>query len=394
MNILIVNHFPIAGSGSGVYVKNIALNFVKNGHKVCIIMPENTTNFPSLNGIKMHPVYFKREEQIKGQLDFNFPCMDLHPRSNFLFHDMTSIQIKEYENAFRIAIREEIKKFNPDIIHSQHIWIISGILKDYDIPYVITSHGSEFITYKRTDAFYEYAQNAALNCKKIITISKDNEEEIINYFPEAKDKLVYIKNGYNSDSFYNEKLIKKEILKDFCINKEFDKIVLFVGRVSKMKGLDTLFKSAQIYEKDNILTLIAGDGDYRTELENMVKELKLKNIVFLGNREDNDLRKLYNIANVFVLPSRKEALPLVAIEALACGTPVIVTDKFAEGIINKDVGLTFEMDNYEMLAEKIQMILNGDIVFDKNKITNYAKHNYSQEMATQKIIDTYKEALK
>lgn len=394
MKILLINHFPLAGSGSGVYVKNIALNLVKNGHKVCIIMPENTTKFSKLNDIRIHPVYFKREEEIEGQLDFNFPCMDSHPRSNFLFHDMTNIQIEQYENAFRKAIEEEIKEFKPDIIHSQHIWIISGLLKDYNIPYLITSHGAEFITYKKTDAFYSYAYNAAINCKKIITISKDNTEEILNYFPETKNKLVYIKNGYNSDYFYNENLNRKEILKYFGIDKEFNKIVLFVGRVSKMKGLDVLFKAAETYEKDDILTLIAGDGDYRSELENLKKELGLQNIVFLGNREENDLRKLYNIADVLVLPSRKEALPLVAIEALACGTPAIVTDKFGVGIINEDVGLTFEMDNYKLLAEKIETVLNKNIVFDKNKIIKYAQNNYSQEIVTQKIVNTYKEALK
>ena len=120
--------------------------------------------------------------------------------------------------------------------------------------------------------------------------------------------------------------------------------------------------------------------------------LNLKNIYFLGNKPHKDLNHLYNVADVFVLPSRKEALPLVAIESLACGTPAIVTDKTGmEDIINKDVGLTFEMDNDKMLAEKINSILNEEIIFNSNKLVEYAKNNYSQEALMNTLLKLYEE---
>lgn len=392
MKVLLVNHFPLVGSGSGVYVMNIAKSLEQKGHEVCIIMPENTTEISKIDNVKIHPVFFKREEIIEGQLDFNFPCMDPHPRSNFLFNNMTELQIKQYETAFRMAIEEEIREFQPDVIHSQHIWIISGLLNDYNIPYVITSHGAEFITYKRTDIFDHYGNNAVKGCKKIIAISNDNIQEIKEKFPESKNKITFIKNGYNAQEFFIDDLDKKEVLKKFSINKEFEKIVFFVGRISKMKGLDILLKAASIYETEKTLTLIAGDGDYRKELEILKEELKLQNIIFLGNKGHEDLRLLYNISDVLVLPSRKEALPLVAIEALACGTPAIVTNQFGmEDIINKDVGFVFEMDNEKMLAEKINLILNKKVVFDKEKIANYAKDNYSQDILMDKLLTIYEE---
>lgn len=119
MKILLINHFPLVGSGSGVYVENIAKSLKKKGYDVCIIIPENTTKIKKIDGVKIHPVFFKRDEKIEGQLDFNFPCMDPHPRSNFLFNNMTSVQIEKYENAFRKAIEEEIQEFRPDVIHSR-----------------------------------------------------------------------------------------------------------------------------------------------------------------------------------------------------------------------------------------------------------------------------------
>lgn len=391
MKVLMINHFPLVGSGSGVYVGDIAKSLTSKGHEVCIIMPENTTKFSKITGVKIHPVYFKRNEKIEEQLDFNFPCMDPHPRSSFLFHNMTQLQVKQYEMAFRKAIDEEVKEFKPDVIHTQHIWINSGLLNEYNIPFVITSHGAEFITYKKTNMFDKYGINAVKGCKKIIAISKENIEEIKIKFPKAEDKIVFVKNGYNPQDFFVQKLNKKEVLNNYAINKEFKKIVLFVGRISKMKGIDILIKAAKIYEKEDILTLIVGDGEYKEELENLKKELNLKNVIFLGNKAHNELKNLYGISDVLVLPSRKEALPLVAIEALACGTPAIVTDKTGmEQFINKDVGLTFEMDNYKMLAQKINMIINKELIFDKVKLSDYAKTNYSQEALINRLLEIYK----
>ncbi len=119
MNVLLINHFPLLGSGSGVYVTNIARSLEKRGHKVCIIMPENTTKISHIDNVKIHPIFFKREEVIKGQLDFNFLCFDPHPRSDLLFSNATDKQIEQYEQSFREAIQEEIQNFKPDIIHSR-----------------------------------------------------------------------------------------------------------------------------------------------------------------------------------------------------------------------------------------------------------------------------------
>ena len=391
MRILMLNHFPLAGSGSGVYVHNIAKSLVELGHQVCIVMPENTTKFSCEEDIKVHPVFFKREEIIKGQLNFNFPCMDPHPRSNFLFQDMSKEQEDQYVGAFKKALEEEIRVFKPDVIHAQHIWILTGLLKDLGVPYIITSHGAEFITYRKTDRFDKYGRAAVEGCKRIIAISDDNIKEISEKFPDCADKIIYIKNGYNSRDFYKQNLDRKAVLKKYGLD-EVEKIVLFVGRVSKLKGLDTLFKAARFYEKENVLTLIAGDGEYRAELENMKKEFNLKNMVFLGNRKQAELNFLYNIADVLVLPSRKEALPLVAIEALACGTPAVVTNQSGmSNIITEEVGLTFEMDDDKMLAEQINKVLNKEVVFDEDVIINHAKNNYSQEILIEKLVKIFEE---
>jgi glycosyltransferase involved in cell wall biosynthesis len=102
------------------------------------------------------------------------------------------------------------------------------------------------------------------------------------------------------------------------------------------------------------ITLIAGDGDLRAQSEQLAKQLQLDDIYFLGSQDHQQMAKLFNIADVVAAPSRFEPFGLVALESLACGTPVIASN--AEGFrqtINEQVGCLIELDDYKALAEKV-----------------------------------------
>jgi len=213
IKILLMNHFPLTGSGSGVYTKNIADSLIKKGHEVCIIMPENTEVPLLQNKIKIHPVYFKNGNNIEGELPFNFPCFTTHPRSTQTYYDLTEEEFSIYQNAFKKALEEELKTFNPDVIHAGHIWILPSIAADYNIPLVITAHGTDLIGYNESERFRPFAVHAAKSADSIITISKENAQLVKQTFPFAEEKTLLIPNGYNSDVFYPENISKKDFLK-------------------------------------------------------------------------------------------------------------------------------------------------------------------------------------
>ena len=165
MKILLVNHFPLTGSGSGVYNANIAHSLMRKGHDVRIVMPENI----KVSDSHLHPVYFKGEENIEGSLPFNFPCFTTHPRSVKSFHDLTAEELYLYKKAFTDALAEEVENFEPDVIHASHIWILADIASSFDVPLVITAHGTDLFGYNESPRFREEAERAVTNAFKIIS---------------------------------------------------------------------------------------------------------------------------------------------------------------------------------------------------------------------------------
>lgn len=394
MKILIINHSPLIGSGSGIYTMNIAKSLREAGQDVRVITAANSLEFPDMGDISVHPIFFKYKDDVKGQIEFNVPCFDQYPTSDIVFYDMDEYQLKTYKEEFRKVLEEEIESFRPDIIHTQHIWIWSSIVTEYNIPTIITSHGSDMMGYDIDNSFYPYCIKAINGCDKVVTISKKNNEVVLERFPEAKEKSITLKNGYDPKVFYLSNLNRQEILKQFGINKKYDKIVLFAGRLTENKGIDVLLKAAKRYEDGNTLTIIAGGGGLLKDLQKQVKELQLKDVVFVGDQAQENLNKLYNIADVLAVPSRVEGFGLVGIEALACGTPVVATNQGGmTDFINDQVGALVDVEDDVMLEAEISKILREQKTFDRLELANYAKNNYSEKVVIDNLIELYKNVI-
>ena len=397
MKILFINHFPLTGSGSGVYTVNLARSLTRLGHECAIVYPENEFYYDEYYKIKQYPVFFNG---MNDGLKFNFPCFTTHPRSSFNFKDMSDIEKDTYGMAFVDKVLDVLTEFKPDVVHSQHLWTLSGvaanICETYKIPLIVTCHGTDIIGIKdeekRNDLWgtvfakkaYDYATN-------IITISKDNKKLLEEIFGK-NDKVLYIKNGVDEQTFHKDDSIsKEEVLKELKVDNEYKNIISFVGKLTHIKGVDTLLKALSIIRDNSILTLIAGDGELRKELENKAKELKLNNIVFLGNLPQDELNRIYNIVDLSVVPSRSEAFGLVAAEANMCGAPVVATNVGGlPEIVTRDKGLIIDVDDERNLANSINYILNNKNRYNRDNIAKDTKQKYSQETITKKVEKIYK----
>ena len=213
--------------------------------------------------------------------------------------------------------------------------------------------------------------------------------------PHHSEKTVIIRNGADGSIFYKDDSVKKEaVLEQLGVETDYEKVVSFVGKLTPMKNVDGLLKAAVHYEKPGVVTLIAGDGELRESLENMVKELGLKNIKFLGNQPHHILSRIYNIADCSLILSKREAFGLVAIEAMMCGAPLIASDQGAlPEFVTEDVGILVDSDDPEMTAEAVNSILEGKKVFDRDHVAEKISGHFSQDAIIDEFVEVYKEAL-
>ena len=393
MKVLMINHFPLDGSGSGTYTRNIAVHLQKKGHEVCIVMPENTKDFAPVPDVLIVPVFFQHTEVIEGMLPFNFPCFTTHPRSVMTFDDLDDEQLDCYLSAFEKAIEKIVEEFKPDMIHGQHIWLLSWLAIKTGIPYVVTAHGTDLMGYKKWERFRKYADETAVGAKKIITISNDNDDLVKELFPTCGDKAVFMQNGYDTERFYPEPVTREHIEEMFDVKLK-DKLIFFAGKLADFKGVDILIEALRIYESKypgEVTAMIAGDGELAPALKKQAKDSNLNDLHFLGHLNSTQLRGLYSTADVSLVPSRREPFGLVAIEALACGCPVIATNQGGlTDIINDDVGQLVNVEDAEDLARAIREELHTKDRAQRGKnAAKYALENYAQDSLMETLISIY-----
>jgi len=218
---------------------------------------------------------------------------------------------------------------------------------------------------------------------KIICVSKQVQVTLVEWLPNLQRKSVVIPNAVPVPDLFNWSPVK-----------EYD--ILFVGRLTKAKGVDILIKAIKIlkekYQKE-IKADIVGKGYLEEELKELVIKLGIeKEIEFLGVRRD--IEKLMKSTKLFVLPSRWEGLPLTILEAMSSGAGIIATKVggIPEIIQNGKEGILISPEDSETLAGAIAELLKDRELRVKLGVNAYkkVKEKYSMEVYTKNIVEFYK----
>lgn len=292
-----------------------------------------------------------------------------------------------------------IKRFNLkfNIIHGHFLWssgyVAMKLGKIFKKPVVVTGHGYDVYSLPfKNRTWRKYITNVVNGVDKVITISGSNTKYLKKLINE-KNKLELVYNGFSPELFHpiGKKMVRKELSLD-----EKKRICVAVGNIIKIKGHKDLIYAINLLPKeyDDIELYIVGSGVLLGDLEDLTKGLGLKKRVhFVGVRPHWEIVKWMNSADLFVLSSLKEGAPVVALEALACGIPVIGT---RVGIVpdiikSDDYGYMCEVGNPQSLSEGIRKGFSKK--WDKEKISKYGL-NFTWSKATEKIINIYKDLLR
>ncbi len=294
--------YPTFG-GSGVLATELGMALSAKGHEVHFITYQQPVR------LHFHPNIYYHEVTVP-----TYPLFDFPP----------------YETALTSTMVNVIMNNNLDLLHVHYAiphasaaYFAKHILKKTgkDIPYITTLHGTD-ITLVGKDQTYAPVVTFSINESDAITAVSDNlKEETYKYFKIEKDIQV-IPNFVDTERFQHSN--KEHFKKMLAPNGE--RIMAHVSNFRKVKRVEDVIRVFErVHEKIPSKLLMIGDGPERQNAEELCRSLSICNdIRFLGKQEQMD--EILSITDLFVLPSQYESFGLSALEAMACGVPVISTN--------------------------------------------------------------------
>lgn len=271
-------------------------------------------------------------------------------------------------------LKKIIKEYKPDIIHAHDMTatVLCSLFASKNIKIVSHIHGTfETLSSKNIKSFIFY--QAVKRCEKIIFVANETYKSFI-YKDKLKDKCVLLRNIINPNEIHEKiKMDKNEYKND----------IIFLGRLTEVKNPERFIHIIEGIKKeiDNIKVAIVGDGELKEKIENLIKENDLEENIKLYGFMKNPYKILAN-SKVLVMTSISEGTPMVALEAMSLGIPIVGTpvDGLKEIVINNENGYLSESN--EELSEFIVKLLrkesseqiykNATQMFDKiNDIKKY-----------------------
>jgi len=258
-----------------------------------------------------------------------------------------------------------------DVIHA-HDWLVAtagiGLKHVFRRPFFATMHSTEIgrrngIHFDYEKMIHETEAWLTYEAWKVICCSDYMIGHVQWAFGLPWDKMIMVPNGVNYEVYER---YGKEDLSQFRIKFALpeEKIVLFVGRLVYEKGVHVFVNAvSRVLEKVNAKFVIVGNGYMKEQLSGLVKGMGLEHkVLFTGFVDDETLRKLQRCADVSVVPSLFEPFGIVALEAMAARSPVVVSDTGGlSEIVEHDVsGVKVYVNNPESLAWGITKVLTDD----------------------------------
>lgn len=298
----------------------------------------------------------------------------------------------------RIALSLELAPFALDVLHSPD-FIPPAWTR---CPTVITMHDLAFLLYPRfltreSARYYSQVDLAARQADHIIAVSNSTKHDTIRLLgvPESKITVIY-EAAHPLFTPMDPTRARAFVQTQYHLPPEF---ILFVGTIEPRKNLPTLlraFKRLRDNYKSQAVLAIAGQRGWLVEeVDRVIAELQLDNTVrFLGGVRNEELVYLYNAASAFVLPSFYEGFGLPPLEAMACGTPVIVSNVSSLPEVVGDAGLLVAPDDVEELAVAMSRVLTDTTLREelRNKGLKRAR-TFSWERAARETLAVYRQTM-
>jgi glycosyltransferase involved in cell wall biosynthesis len=379
--------------------------------KLCIV---THTFLPHVGGIE-RVVY----EQSKRLLQRKFELMVLTNRINTAKrYSYDGIKVQCYDSlsvGFRLGIPypiPSVASFNSfleavkssDLVHAHGHPYLSSLLaaklaKRYRKPFLLTQHNT-FIEYNSIWDTVEKVNDLSVGkqvlkeAQRIIVVSNATRNYVLSLGAEP-EKVEVIHNGVDLERFKPAPQKREETRRKLGIRLG-ETVVLTVRRLVYKNGIDTLIEAAERATKKNanLTFLVVGTGPDFNEVKARIAQLGMeKNFRLTGFVSDADLPAYYNAADFFALPSKSgEGLPLVGLEAMACGLPLVATNVGGIGeVLIRDYGKLVPPDDPEAMAEAVVDFAQRISPAVRERVREIAAERLSWDRNVDRLAKIYEE---
>ena len=358
--------------GMNVYVLQLAREFAKQGNFVDVYTRFHDPEDPQV-------------------VDLSDGARVIHLKAGP--YDTTKQDLYQYIPEFLSALYsfQRSEGLEYDIIHS-HYWLSGRIglalREKWNVPHVATFHTLAKTKLRARAGERESDLRSAIekmvidNADAVVVSTEQEKEDIVRLYDGRRRTIEVIPAGVDLELF--QPMDRSNAKRELGLSEEH--VVLYVGRIEPLKGIDILLQSIALLEggSNTRLMIVGGslDGDEELErMREMAEELGLRDrVTFTGSVSQAELPIYYGAADVFVLPSHYESFGLVALEAMACGTPVVASrvGGLKTFINHGECGYLIPWRCPEPFAQRIETLLANEAL---RKVMGRAARNKAMDMS-------------
>lgn len=312
-----------------------------------------------------------------------------------------------------IALSRKIEQvctnWNPDIIIYNHMIYLTTLpifwLKNkLNVPSIVTTDAFPGISWFYGNKIVDFVGYlySRLVAKKILKLADGIQLMTVQLLADTKrmnlnldNSTIFVCSRGVDTELFEPRNDKSGLRKELGIEED-EIVVLYVGRLDLVKGVNYLLQAAKriLTNHDNIKFLIVGEGSLRQKYERFAKNL-FQGIIFTGWR--SDVSKLMNIANIFILPSLSEGTANVVMEASASGLPVIATEvgEVPRIVSNSETGILVKPKDVDRLVEAIERLIENPLAAENmgERGRRRIEESYGWEIICDKLEGAYRETI-
>jgi len=364
-------------------------SFIKNEAHLISLDHQVEIHLPSVFSLPFQKAYRRNRSPLDEKLTVHSTTYFSVPRRY-----LSSITQKSLSS----ALMKTVQKQDPDLVHMHGLYptgLAAKSLREAGYPVILTIHGGDWYYNLSGKKLMARLIEALYHCNRIVCVGKSLLDDIEQYEPGLREKLIHLPHGVDTDLFFPkpEPGFKGEKLK-----WESDKThILAVGNLFRVKGYDNLLEAFATLKQheDCRLHIVAPrfDQDAKTVADRLMETLKLhETVIFYDQKSPQELAEFYRSADFLVSSSRKEGFGLVVAEAIACGTPVVATRSGGpEEIVNENNGILVAADDPSALRDTLQDMIATFQQYKPDDLHNYISEHFSIDAKKAKLNRMYRE---